>query len=297
MARASGAIGGGTLNLAKFDAVIASLFPTSAISGGDVNVFGSQLKTDRGGSISIYAPGGSVFAGLVTLPAYLKNKAASDLGIFTIGGGALQSLVKTDFLVNQGRVFTLGGGDITLVSQYGNIDAGKGAKTAQSAPPPILTTDAKGNTVVDISGSIAGSGIATLRTGPNVPASNVYPIAPRGIFDAGDAGVRSTGSVNIVAATVLNANNIAASGNVSGTHAADTGGLGGAVAAPANTAVTKTDSFANSANPNANAVGTLTVELLGYGGGDSQENVTLDSQNVSSDESEDERKKKKSNSQ
>lgn len=297
VARASGAIGGGTLNLAKFDAVIASLFPTSAISGGDVNVFGSQLKTDRGGSISIYAPGGSVFAGLVTLPAYLKNKAASDLGIFTIGGGALQSLVKTDFLVNQGRVFTLGGGDITLVSQYGNIDAGKGAKTAQSAPPPILTTDAKGNTVVDISGSIAGSGIATLRTGPNVPASNVYPIAPRGIFDAGDAGVRSTGSVNIVAATVLNANNIAASGNVSGTHAADTGGLGGAVAAPANTAVTKTDSFANSANLNANAVGTLTVELLGYGGGDSQENVTLDSQNVSSDESEDERKKKKSNSQ
>jgi multidrug efflux pump subunit AcrA (membrane-fusion protein) len=98
-------------------------------------------------------------------------------------------------------VFTLGGGDITMVSQYGNIDAGRGSKTASSAPPPLLTTDEKtGNTKIDISGSISGSGIATLKTSDKQPASDVVALAPRGIFDAGDAGVRSTGKVQIEAA-------------------------------------------------------------------------------------------------
>lgn len=275
----SGAVGGSALDLEKYDAAIASLFPVSSIGGGDVNLFGSQLKTSRGGAINIYAPGGSVYAGLVSVPGYLKNKSAADLGVFTIGGGAISALVKNNFLVNQGRVFTLGGGDITLASQYGDIDAGKGAKTAQAAPAPVLRTDNKGNTTVDISGSISGSGIATLQTNADIPASNVYPIAPRGIFDAGDAGVRSSGSVSIVAATVLNANNIAASGSVSGAKTVDTGGLGGAVAAPASSPVAKADSFANAAAPDPNAATSLTVELLGYGTGGIQQNVTQGDQN------------------
>jgi hypothetical protein len=278
LAHAAGAIGGGALDLAAFDNVIASLFPATNTSSGDINVFGSQLKTVRGGAISLFAPGGSVYAGLVSLPAYLKTKSAANLGMFTIGGGALQAEVKSDFLVNQGRTFTLGGGDITLVSQYGNIDAGRGAKTTAATPPPLITTDANGNTQVDISSSISGSGIATLQSGPGVPPSNVYAIAPRGIFDAGDAGVRSTGTVNLVAATVLNAGNISASGGVTGSPAVSTGGLGGAVAAPASATTTKTDAIANAANADATQVASLNVELLGYGG-EGQQTVTQDSQN------------------
>ena len=295
----SGADGTEPLNLAQFDATIASLFPAGSIHGGNVNVFGSQLKTSRGGAISIFAPGGSVYAGLVSTPAYLKTKSASDLGIFSIAGGAIQALVANDFLVNQGRVFTLGGGDITLVSQFGNIDAGKGAKTAQAAPPPVLTTDNNGNTQVDISGSISGSGIATLRTGPDVPASDVYPIAPRGTFDAGDAGVRSTGSVTIVAQTVLNASNISAAGTVSGTHSAETSGMSGAVAAPSSPPPAKNDSLTNSLqDPSANT--SLSVELVGYGetpaGGErGQAPVTQDSQTALASGQDDRSTKRKPN--
>jgi hypothetical protein len=269
---ASQAPGGGVAaDLSAFDGVIASLFPTGLISGGDINVFGSQIKTERGGAIDLFAPGGSVFAGLLQQPAWLAAQLKSDpsyaarLGVTTIRGGELRSLVKQDFLVNQGRVFTLGGGDITLVSQFGDIDAGRGAKTAVSAPPPLITVDSKGNVVVDISASISGSGIATLSTSSSVPASNVYPVAPRGVFDAGDAGVRSTGSVSVVAATVLNASNITASGGVSGAKTADTSGIGGAVAAPAPPPATRTDSFAGAANQNPEAATALTVELLGFG--------------------------------
>lgn len=266
LARAAGAVGGGSLDLAKFDRVIASLFPGTSAGGGDINVFGSQFRTEQGGSIDLFAPAGSVNAGLVDVPAAVKAKADSTLGIFTIRGGAIGAQVKENFLVNQARVFTLGGGDITLASQFGNIDAGRGAKTAVSAPPPLLKTDKDGNTVVEIAGSISGSGIATLKTSDSVPASNVYPIAPRGIFDAGDAGLRSSGTVNIVASQVVNAGNIAASGGVSGAKTADTGGLGGAAAAPPPPPATKADSFASAINPNPDAAASLTVELLGFGG-------------------------------
>ena len=295
IAEVTGAKGSASLDLNAFDQVIASLFPSSGLTGGNINVFGSQLKTQRGGSITMFAPAGSVYAGLTSIPAYLASRKASDLGIFTIAGGAINALVKNDFSVNLGRVFTLGGGDITLVSQYGNIDAGKGAKTSQATPPPLITTDPQGNTVVDISASIAGSGIGTLRTNPSVPAASVYPIAPRGIFDAGDAGVRSTGSVNIVAQTVLNGNNISAAGAITGARSADTSGLGAAASAPTNPTTTKTsDLVANAANEA--TAGSLNVELLGYGT-DGQKPVTHDGQNdpcADSTESDDARKKKRS---
>ncbi len=122
-----------TEGLALFDDQIATMFPSINPTGGDINLFASQLKTEQGGSIGIFAPGGSVYAGLAHTPSYL-NKPASNLGIFTIRGGDILGQVKTDFLVNQGRVFTVGGGDIALASQYGDLNAGKGSRTASSSP-------------------------------------------------------------------------------------------------------------------------------------------------------------------
>ncbi len=272
-----------------FDALIESLYPSATITGGDINVFGSQLKTAQGGSINLFAPGGSVQAGLTEKPAWVKARLRSDstfesnLGIYTIAGGNIQSLVAEDFLVNQGRVFTLGGGDITLASQHGDIDAGKGAKTAQSTPPPLIRTDERGNTVVDISASISGSGIATLRTSADVPASSVYALAPRGVFDAGDAGVRSTGGVTLVAQTVLNAGNIVAAGAVSGAGTVNTSSLSGAVSAPANPPTAKSDSVTNPGGQDPKSASSLTVELVGYGNGDAdgQQNVTQGVQTAS----------------
>jgi filamentous hemagglutinin len=266
-------------DLTDFDKLIADAFPV--INGGDINVFGSQVKTEQGGSIDLLAPGGSVVAGLVSVPVYLQSKPASENGIFTVRGGAIRSLVKQDFLVNQGRVFSLGGGDISLISQYGNIDAGRGTKTASSAPPPLLTTDASGNTKIDISASISGSGIATLSTSDKQAPSNVYAVAPRGIFDAGDAGVRSTGTVEIQASVVLNAGNIAASSGVSGAVAVDAGAAA-ASAAPSNTNSTQDATKQLAAAPQ-DLLG-LTVELLGFG--DAQDPKS------DADESEEERKKR-----
>lgn len=261
--------------LSQFDSMIATLFPNINPNGGDINIFGSQLKTDQGGSINMFTPSGSVYAGLVNLPTYLVKssgngggKSPSDLGVFTVAGGAIGALVKTNFEVDQGRVFTLGGGDISLVSQYGDLSAGKGAKTASSAPPPLLNTDSFGNTVVDISGSISGSGIATLKTNPDVPDGNIYVVAPRGTFDAGDAGVRSSGSVQINALVVLNAGNIVAAGSLTGVPTVEVSNVGGSVASNATPSTNElTKNITNAGANTGNDKTSLSVDVLGYGPG------------------------------
>ena len=248
--------------LAAFDQAIAERYAVNTLKGGNILVYGSQFKTEQGGALDLMAPKGSVVAGLSSIPFYLQSKAASENGIFTVRGGAIRVLVGQDFIVNQGRVFTLGGGDITMISQYGNIDAGRGSKTASSAPPPLLTTDASGNTKIDISGSISGSGIATLQTSDKQAASDVVALAPRGIFDAGDAGVRSTGKVQIEAAVVLNSNNISAAGGVAGAVVVDSGAAP-APAAASNTSATPDASRAATATAAQSL--TLSVDVVGYG--------------------------------
>jgi filamentous hemagglutinin len=265
--------------LAAFDQAIAQRYAVNTLKGGNILVYGSQFKTEQGGSVDLMAPKGSVIAGLSSIPFYLQSKAASENGIFTVRGGEIRVLVGQDFIVNQGRVFTLGGGDITMISQYGNIDAGRGSKTASSAPPPLLTTDASGNTKIDISGSISGSGIATLKTSDKQAASDVVALAPRGIFDAGDAGVRSTGKVQIEAAVVLNSNNISAAAGVSGAVVVDSG----AAPAPAPASTTATPDASRAAAATAAQSLTLSVDVMGFG-----------SEAAAPSDSEEDEKKKKS---
>ena len=80
----------------------------------------------------------------------------------------------------------------------------------------------------------AGAGIATLNPIPEVPRGDVDLIAPLGTIDPGEAGVRSSGSVNVAALHVVNAANIQAQGNNSGvpvTAAVNTSALSSASAA------------------------------------------------------------------
>jgi filamentous hemagglutinin family protein len=259
------------LDLTYFDGLINAMFPTATKdSVGNLSSHSSQIKTEQGGSIDIFAlakPEGSVYAGL-TMGAAVASPA--NQGMFTIRGGDINALVYKDFLVNQGRVFTLSGGDITLVSKEGNLEAGKGAKTASSAPPPLVTFDTNGNIKVDVSNSIAGSGIGTLYTRAGQPKSSVYTVAPRGYVDAGDAGIQATGDVKISSLSVRNADNIVASGSISNSQAPSVVTPAPAsVSAPATPAPTNTDDVKKSLASNTLSNANLSVELLGLGDGKS----------------------------
>ena len=258
-----------------FDA-IAMLFPGAGASdspyGGDINLFFSQIRTDQGGGIDLFTPGGQVNAGLAGVTGF--SKQASELGIVTAAGGDVRGLVDGDFLVNQSRVFTLGGGGILLWSSHGNIDAGRGAKSAAATPPPRLVL--RGDQfVLDTSRSISGSGIGVLLSRPDIPPGDVDLIAPNGEVNAGDAGIRSAGNLTIAAPRVVGADNIQVGGVSTGvpvTSTAVSGSLAGAAAAGSTATKAAADAAANSAAAAAVAssgvagLGTVVVEVIGFDG-------------------------------
>ena len=207
-------------------AAINTLFPAAGANGealsysGNLNLFYSQIKTEQGGDIDLLVPGGSVVVGVTNPPASLNAAKATvtstglevpadvNLGILVLGQGAVQGFADQDLTVNQSRILTLEGGDIILWASNGNIDAGKGAKSASGAPPPVIETDANGNLFVDPSNAVSGSGIGQLLTTPGVKAGLVNLIAPKGDVNAGDAGIRVAGNLNIAAVQVIGAGNI-----------------------------------------------------------------------------------------
>jgi filamentous hemagglutinin family protein len=192
---------------------------------GDIRLYFSRLYTLDGGSIDLLAPGGEINVGLATPPvAFGLRKEPSELGIVAQSTGSVAALAYSDFQVNESRTFAADGGDILIWSTRGDIDAGRGAKTAVSAPPPVISIDNNGQVVLVYPAALSGSGIQTLATSPGTEPGDVDLFAPRGVVDAGDAGIVA-GNLTIGATAVLGATNIQVSGAAVGVPV-DSSGLG-----------------------------------------------------------------------
>lgn len=210
-------------------AAIEALFPGtpqgsgatgSYASHGDIDLTYSQIYTDSGGSINLLDPGGSINVGLANAPAgSITAKPPQELGIVAVGSGDVNIYSEGDVNVNTSRIFTLGGGNILIWSEEGSIDAGNGAKTSLSVPPPTIAYDQYGNAYYAYNSAVAGSGIRTIQSNPTVPAGNVNLVAPAGFVNAGDAGIGAAGNINISAIAVLGAANINFGGTATGVPA------------------------------------------------------------------------------
>jgi hypothetical protein len=176
----------------------------------------SQIYSQDGGNINILTPGGQINVGLAVQPANVGVKSPAQLGIVAEGPGNVDIYSLGSVNVNEARIFTLGGGNILIWSDLGNIDAGNGSKASLSIPPPTFTINAAGQVVFNYSGAVAGSGIRTIQTAPDQPAGSVDLDAPVGTVDAGDAGIGAAGNINIAAQHVIGANNINFGGTATG---------------------------------------------------------------------------------
>ncbi|TAL41595.1 MAG: filamentous hemagglutinin, partial [Methylovulum sp.] len=253
-----------------FDA-IAALFPDNDYQG-DLSLVFSQIKTLAGGGINIAAPGGEVNVGLAGKVGGI-SKGADELGIVAQQEGDVNAFSQGNFNVNQSRVFTMGGGDIAIWSSKGNIDAGKGAKSAISAPAPITSVDAKGNIITIFPPIVSGSGIQTINPQDKTKKQgNVFLAAPAGIVDAGEAGI-SGGNIVIAATAVVGASNISASGGSVGVPTAVSPPVtpAGAASAAASAAKQATQANEDSEDKSSDderkksAVSLLSVDIVGYG--------------------------------
>lgn len=248
---------------------------------GDILSRSRNIRTQNGGDISLIAPGGSL-----TLANTTIGNPLTPPGIVTESGGRVSIFTDRSVDIGIGRIFTLRGGDMVIWSSRGDIAAGVASKTVASAPPTRVLIDPQSGAVqTDLAGLATGGGIGVLATVAGVRPGNVDLIAPAGIIDAGDAGIRVTGDINLAATQVVNASNIAAGGSSSGapsTPSASSPSVGGLTAGASSTAAASTaaldatDSAAGQAAttdavPEEVTLSVITVEVLGYGGGPVEE--------------------------
>ena len=247
---------------------------------GDVIMNSRNFRTKSDGSISILAPGGGV-----SLASYNVNGAAAEgdakltapPGIVTEAGGSINIFTSESVSLGIGRIFTLRGGDIMIWSDKGDIAAGASAKSVATAPPTRELIDPESGVVeTELAGLATGGGIGVLATVKGVPPANVDLIAPTGVIDAGDAGIRATGNLNLAATRILNANNISVGGTTSGAPPAPpppaapnvSGATAASSASAGNNASAQAATKPPSDQPKDEAPSVISVEVLGYGGGD-----------------------------
>lgn len=230
-------------NHLRGDIAIATLFPDSRSYDGDLSLYNSQIRTFKDGSIDILAPGGMVNVGVPT------SNSEKEIGIVTEKGGDIRVFADSGFQVEQSKVITQYGSDITVWVNNGDIDAGRGSKTALSIPKRVVNTDKDGNTTIEVKGAAAGSGIRAQTYDPDGPngdqqkpaLGSVALIAPRGVLNASEAGI-AAGDFLAVATQVIGADNIQVAGASSGIPMTDSSALGGALAGVSNVASEATKS-------------------------------------------------------
>jgi hypothetical protein len=265
---------------------VTSASGSGTASGWTIGTFGdflgglSTVRTLAGGDISILSPNGQIQAGLLAAPSGFPGWSdptdpiyALDFGIVTEKGGDIDLYADGNITVNESRVFTLEGGDLTVISRTGNIDAGRGSKTVQAVQPPFVSYDPYGNATITPYGPASGSGLAVLRAVSSAPASKADLISFIGIVNAGDAGIRVSGDLNIAAVEVLNASNIQVAGTETGVPtivAPNIGALTTASNAAGQAAAAATDAAtqARKRPEPQDLPSIITVEVIGYGGGD-----------------------------
>ena len=253
-------------------AAVETLFPGRDYAG-DIRMVLSTLRTTNGGDINLLAPGGRINAGLSTPPASLgTGKSADQLGVVVQSAGDVRVFADGDIQVEESRIFAGDGGDILAWSSNGDVDAGRGSKTALSVPPPIVTFDSQGNAKFEISGSLAGSGIRAFASSEGVMPGDVDLFAPNGEINAGDAGIGG-GNITLGATAIIGADNIDVGGVSVGVPVADTSSLAAGLTGISNlsSSVSKmaeasASSLGGEGDMNGNeTLGFLSVEILGFG--------------------------------
>ncbi|MGF6347152.1 filamentous haemagglutinin family protein [Variovorax sp. W2I14] len=262
--------------------MIATLFPEKDAAGkpiargGDITMFGgSGVRTEFGGDIEMLAPGGRIILGVQGAVPPATS------GVMTQGEGDIRLFSDGSLLLGLSRIMTTFGGDIFAWSAKGDINAGRGSKTTVLYTPPKRVYDAVGNVEVSPQAPSSGAGIATLAPIAEVPPGDVDLIAPLGTIDAGEAGIRVSGNVNIAALQVVNAANIQVKGESSGLPviaSVNVGALTNASAAASQAGIAAQDVMQRERAAARQALPSVfTVRVLGFGnepagGGDSSNN-------------------------
>lgn len=184
--------------------------------GGDIDLVASGVRSNRGGRVTMLAPGGQINVGLPGSGDPAAAGSNRPRGVVTVGESGFSALSDGDFQVNSQRVFVVGNGDITIWSSRANIDAGRGANTAISTPPLTAARREDGSIGFDLPPVTVGSGIGILPPPTGRFDGTIGLFAPNGEVLALDAQIRAPGRITLGAQAVRGADNVQAGGGVAG---------------------------------------------------------------------------------
>ncbi|MFJ4142615.1 filamentous haemagglutinin family protein [Pseudomonas sp. NPDC089734] len=249
---------------------ISALFPLTDVAGnairydGDITLYGgSGVHTDFGGSIQMLTPGGQQVFGIEGVAP------PSTAGVITQGAGDIQLYSQDSILLGQSRIMTTFGGSIMGWSAAGDINAGRGSKTTVVYTPPRRVYDNWGNVSLSPAVPSTGAGIATLNPIPEVVPGDIDLIAPLGTIDAGEAGIRVSGNVNLAALQVVNAANIQVQGDSQGVPlvaSVNTGAISAASSAASSASQAAEDVMRQQQSASRqNMPSVFTVQVLSFG--------------------------------
>ncbi len=216
--------------------IISELIPDEEHGTGDIDLVKSQISTS-GNQTDVYI----IAAGDVNVgQTALDSGESGNTGIYTTSGGSVNVYAVNDLNVNESRVVTFGGGDIIVWSDDGDINAGRGSRTAISTSSPETKFDMNGDAYVSFTPPAVGSGIRALTFDPDgaegpmkePEIGDIYLFAPEGQIDAGEAGIKGK-NIFLGAQEVVNAQNIEVVGTSVGVP--DTSGATASMAALAGT--------------------------------------------------------------
>jgi filamentous hemagglutinin family protein len=239
---------------------------------GEIIARSRDIRTRSGGDIRLLAPGGGL-----TLANTALGNPLTPPGVITESGGSISIFADQSVDIGIGRIFTLRGGEAIIWSTKGDIAAGSSSRTVLAAPPTRVVIDPQAASVqTDLAGLATGGGIGVLATVAGIEPGDVDLIAPAGIIDAGDAGIRVSGNINLAAVQVVNAGNISAGGTSIGGNATVSAPSVATVTTASNSAAATSATAANTQNEARKEISeevttqlsVFDVVVIGYGGGE-----------------------------
>ncbi len=150
---------------------------------GNLAMFSSSIQSLYGGDIQVTAKGSVDVGSQETL-----GKASTPRGIYTVGQSSLSIVAGGDIDVNGSRIASYGGGDITVKSLEGNVNAGSGG--IGFVRVTSVSVDPATRQVATSTQPIPGSGIiaATLPDSTG-PVGDILVEARHGNINASAGGV------------------------------------------------------------------------------------------------------------
>jgi filamentous hemagglutinin family protein len=159
-------------------------------TGGDLDMFSTSISSQNGGNININT------AGNISVGSdFFTDQTGQPRGIFTTAGSDISVVAGGDIDVNGSRIAAFDGGNVTVESLNGSVNAGTGASSILTVAEYYV--DPVSHTVYGYAPQIPFSGILAL-TFParrdNYPApvaelDNILVEAPNGTVNADVAGI------------------------------------------------------------------------------------------------------------